>query len=184
MRHKIIMLFVLFAALLSSCSLLKMSKENARIFSQNIINNRGVINSLSLDGASAAANINTNVRIIDLTKKMSRCYSMFLNKDSVVISSYTVSKIPPDLNCMLVCRDLIVMEITRKNKMIYTTLFVSGYETCNNTRTSGTITICYKRNKDKSLTLVSEEYSEYDTNGGPPIEYDRKFNRSLKKYDK
>jgi len=184
MRHKIIMLFVLFAALLSSCSLLKMSEENARIFSQNIINNRGVINSLSLDSASAAANINTNVRIIDLTKKMSRCYSMFLNKDSVVISSYTVSKIPPDMNCMLVCRDLIVMEITRKNKMIYTTLFVSGYETCNNTRTSGTITICYKRNKDKSLTLVSEEYSEYDTNGGPPIEYDRKFNRSLKKYDK
>lgn len=183
MRHKKIMLFVLIPALFSSCSLLKMSEENTRIFSQNIINNRGVIKSLSLDSASAATNINTNIRIIDLTKKMSKCYTMFLNKDSVVISSYIVSKIPPDLNCMLVCRDLIVMEIVRKNNMINTTLFVSGFETCNNTRTSGTIIICYKRNKDKSLTLISEKYSEYDTNGGPPIEYDRKFNRSLKKND-
>jgi len=161
------MLFMLIPALLSSCSLLKMSEENTRIFSQNIINNRGVIKSLSLDSASAAALINTNIRIIDLTKKMSKCYTMFYNKDSVVISSYIVSKIPPDLNCMVHCRDLIVLKVERKNKMIKTTLFVSAFETCVNTRTSGIIIVCYKRNKDKSLTMVSEEFHEYDAAGLP-----------------
>lgn len=180
MKQLIQLSFISVSLLLSSCSILKMSKENTRIFSQSIINNRGVINSLGLDSTNANS-INTTVRIIDLSYSMSKCYTLFFTRDSVCITAFTISEIPIDLNCMLSYRDLIVLKIHNERKIIETKIFVSGYRTGANHRVSGTLELCFKRNDDKSLTLISEKYIEYD-NGGLPMKYERPLYRKYSKF--
>ena len=179
MKYFISLSLVVLSILFNSCSVLKMSEKNTCTFSQSIINNRGVINSLGLDSINANP-INTTVRIIDLSNRMNDCYTTFIIQDSMIISAFTISKIPVDLNCMLYYRDLIVLDIRNKQKTIETKLFVSGYKACNNKRVSGILKICFKRNDDKSLTLISEKYTEYDE-PGLPTKYVRSYYRKSKK---
>ncbi|HBG70236.1 MAG: hypothetical protein A2W93_13225 [Bacteroidetes bacterium GWF2_43_63] len=179
MKYFISLSFVILSILFSSCSVLKMSEKSTCTFSQSIVNNRGVINSLGLDSINANS-INTTVRIIDLSNRLSDCYTSFFIKDSVFITAFTISEIPIDLNCMLSYRDLIVLNIHTERKIIETNIFVSGYRTGANHRVSGTLEICFKRNDDKSLTLISEKYIEYD-NGGLPMKYERPLYRTWNK---
>jgi len=180
MKYFISLLFVILSILLSSCSFLKMSEKNTSAFSQSIINNRGVINALGLDSNNVNSGI-TTVRIIDLTHKLGKYYTTFSSQTGIIITAYTLSEIPIDLNCMLYYRDLIVLDIRNKRKTLETDLFVSGYRTSANHRVSGTFHLVFKRNDDKSLTLISEKYTEYDSDG-IPLKYFRLLHRRYSKF--
>lgn len=179
-------LFFVFAVIITSCARIvhPYSERESCALCEQILNSSIVQTILSLDSTQVDGP-NTNIRIVDTDRKMSRCMQTIKLNNGVIVTTFVFYKFPFTFNSGNFYRDIAIVDIKRKSKTVKIVSLITMYkpEPSNVSKKHSLIVYLeYSKESNSNYELINESCKSYDGDLYLNQYYQKKYSKVVKKF--